>query len=54
MKKHKSITITLKITDSETVEDYKDVHMDLILDDIRHGSLAEVCEIVDVIHEQHD
>ena len=46
-----ALTITLQITDEETVEAYKDVHPDLILQDIRDGNLANMCDMVDVILE---
>lgn len=46
-----ALTIVLQITDKETIEAYKDVDMDLILEDIRYGTLADMCNIIDVVEE---
>lgn len=45
------IFITLLIDDEETVDSYKDCHPDIIMDDLRHGSLMEKCSMVDVVAE---
>jgi len=42
------LVLHLEITDPETVENYKDVHQDLILEDIIHGTLADQLEMVAV------
>jgi hypothetical protein len=45
----KKLVIILEISDEETVKNYQDVHQNLILEDLRHGNLIDVCEIKDVI-----
>lgn len=42
------IIITLEITDPETVDDYRETHQNLILEDIVHGTLGEKCGMVGV------
>lgn len=43
--------IVLKITDSETLEAYKNIHPDLIFADLINGNLLQVCELVEVKEE---
>ena len=38
----------ITIEDEESVENYKDVHAELVLEDIVHGSLGERCSISEV------
>lgn len=49
-----TITITLRITDPETVEAYKDADPSYIIEDIQKGNLSEKCELVNVIFEKGD
>jgi len=46
------IFITLLIDDKETVSAYKGCHPDIIMDDLRNGSLIEKCSMVDVVAEE--
>ena len=48
----KEIIITLKISNPETVHDYKDIHDDIIFDDLSKGCLLEECELVSVIRTE--
>jgi len=49
---YSALTIVLQITDAETIEAYKDADHTIILEDIVHGTLGEMCDIVDVIEEE--
>jgi len=42
------IRIVLEIDDAETVDNYKDVHPELIFEDLRWGSLINYASIVSV------
>lgn len=44
------IDIWVRITDPETVENYKDVDKTIILEDMQNGSLVDMCEIIDSQH----
>ena len=45
-------TITIRIADPETIEAYKDVHPELIFQDMMTGTLLEHCELVPTTQEQ--
>lgn len=44
----KELIITLRITDEETVENYADVHPEIIHDDFSFGTLIDHCEVVSI------
>ncbi len=48
----KKIIITLQITDQETVADYAENNQEIFIEDITHGSLGELCELIDVKIEE--
>jgi hypothetical protein len=40
------IRIVLEISDPSVVEDYKNVHPELIREDLEHGLLMEACDLI--------
>lgn len=48
----REIIITLRITDEETVENYADVHPEIIWDDLSFGTLMDHCEVVGVVVQE--